>query len=94
MINTLNKQIFIAWEGFSNRYSSEKGVYNVKGQAVAQAEEVASSIHPAWDRLSRGAKGLHTRNIFQCLGPTLNVPSKFLICYAEVDKHGTPVGGH
>lgn len=91
--NPLNKQIFIAWEGFSNRYSSEDGVYNVKGQAVIDAGEIASSIHPAWERLSRGAKGLHTRNIFQCLGPALNEPSRFLICYAEVDKHGTPVGG-
>ena len=91
--NPMNKQIFIAWNGFSNRYDSEEGVFNVKGQAVVQAEEIASSIHPAWEKLSRGAKGLHTRNIFQCLGPTLNVPSKFLICYAEVDKHGTPRGG-
>ena len=91
--NPMNKQIFIAWNGFSNRYDSEEGVFNVKGQAVVQAEEIASSIHPAWEKLSRGAKGLHTRNIFQCLGPTLNVPSKFLICYAEVDRHGTPVGG-
>ena len=91
--NPMNKQIFIAWNGFSNRYDSEEGVFNVKGQAVVQAEEIASSIHPAWEKLSRGAKGLHTRNIFQCLGPTLNVPSKFLICYAEVDKHGTPKGG-
>lgn len=90
--NPMNKQIFIAWNGFSNRYDSEEGVFNVKGQAVVQAEEIASSIHPAWEKLSRGAKGLHTRNIFQCLGPTLNVPSKFLICYAEVDKHGTPKG--
>ena len=68
-------------------------MYNVEGQAVAQAEEMASSIHPAWERLSRGARGLHSQNIFQCLGATLDVPSKFLICYAEVDKHGTPKGG-
>ena len=32
-------------------------------------------------------------SIILCLGPTLNVPSKFLICYAKVDKHGTLVGG-
>lgn len=44
--NPLNKQIFIAWEGFSSRYSSEKGVYNVRGQVVLRAEEIASSIHP------------------------------------------------
>ena len=93
VMNPLNKQIFIAWEGFSNRSSNEKGVFNIKGQAVEQAEEIASSIHPAWERLSRGAIALHTRNIFQCLGPSLNKPSKFLICYAEVDKHGTPKGG-
>ena len=93
VLDNSNKQIFIAWEGFSNRNSKEIGVFNVKGQAAQQAEEIASIIHPAWDKLSRGARGLHSRNIFQCLGATLDTPSKFLICYAEVDKNGIPKGG-
>lgn len=58
-----------------------------------KAEALASTIHPAWDRLSRGAKALHTRNMFQVLGRDLATPSEFLVCYAPVDKHGVPKGG-
>lgn len=87
------KEIFIAWNGFSDRTDKEDGVYCLKGEIVQEAEEIASSVHPAWDRLSRGAKALHSRNCFQVLGKDLRTPSKFLVCYAPVDKHGVPKGG-
>lgn len=87
------KEIFIAWNGFSDRNEKEDGVYCLKGEIVQEAEEIASSVHPAWDRLSRGAKALHSRNCFQVLGKDLRTPSKFLVCYAPVDKHGVPKGG-
>lgn len=91
--NPLNKEIFIAWNGFSGRKETEEGVYCLKGAITQQAESIASEVHPAWDRLSRGAKGLHSRNCFQVLGQDLKSPSKFLVCWAEIDKHGVPKGG-
>lgn len=91
--NPQNKEIFIAWSGFSGRKETEEGVYCLKGEIVQQAGLIASSVHPSWDRLSRGAKGLHSRNCFQVLGKDLKSPSKFLVCWAEVDKHGVPKGG-
>lgn len=87
------KEIFIAWNGFSSRTDKEDGVYCLKGKIVQEAEEIASSVHPAWDRLSRGARALHSRNCFQVLGKDLRTPSKFLVCYASTDKHGVPKGG-
>lgn len=48
-----------------------------------QAQVIASTVHPAWDKLKQGAKNLHSRNCYQVLGKDLNTPSKFLICYAE-----------
>lgn len=95
------KEIFIAWNGFSGRTDKEDGVYCLKGTIVQEAEEIASTIHKAWDVvrkdgtpvLSRGAKMLHTRNCFQVLGKDLRTPSKFLVCYAPVDEHGVPKGG-
>ena len=45
--------------------------------------EIAEQIHPAWERCSSGAKGLHRRNVNQILGFDLNNPVKFLICWAK-----------
>lgn len=52
--------------------------------------DLASNIHPAWNKLSFGAKKLHTRNCFQCLGLDLSTPSRFLICWTE---KGNKIGG-
>lgn len=91
--NADNKEIFIAWNGFSGRTDKEGGVYCLRGEIVTQAGEIASTIHPAWDKLSRGARGLHSRNCFQVLGSDLNTPVKFLVCWAKTDKQGVPQGG-
>ncbi len=60
---------------------------------IAEAQDRVSALHPAWDKLSAGAKALHTRNVFQVLGKDLCTPSEFLVCYAPVDKYGIPKGG-
>ena len=91
--NPENKEIFIAWNGFSGRKETEEGVYCLKGEIAQQSELIAAEVHPAWDRLSRGARGLHSRNCFQVLGSDLSSPSKFLVCWAQIDKHGVPKGG-
>lgn len=89
-------QIYIPWDGFV------KGVdwftadwYKVldRMQKKKEAEQIASEIHPAWEKCSRGAKLLHTRNVFQVLGTSLNSPSQFLICWAKLDKYGNIKGG-
>lgn len=91
--NPNNKQVFIAWNGFSGRSDKEAGVLCMKGEVTQQAEEVASTIHPAWARLSRGASDLHSRNCFQVLGEDLQSPSRFLVCWAKTDKQRVPSGG-
>lgn len=76
-------------------------------ELISKAEDIVSEIHPFWKAekdaiaagkplekpMSKGAKSLHTRNVFQVLGRDLNSPSEFLVCYAPVDKHGIPKGG-
>lgn len=101
VVDNSRKEIYIAWNGFEDRTDKEDGVYCLKGEVIQQAEKIASTLHPAWDTLkkdgtpvvSRGAKGLHTRNVFQVLGHNLKSPSRFLVCWAEVDKQGIPKGG-
>ncbi len=83
-------EIFLPWKNFNN---SNSDLYLDTLDDTQTAEKLASEIHPAWSTLSSGAKKLHTRNIYQVLGKTLNEPSKFLICWAKVDRQGNPKGG-
>lgn len=89
-----SKEIYLPWGGFNNKdiYPS-LGYYGPDKATHEMAEGIAQSIHPAWDKLTRGAKGLHTRNIYQVLGQDLNTPSKFLVCYAKTTKSGSITGG-
>lgn len=45
------------------------------------AYKLASQIHPAWGACSEYARQLHARNCFQVLGPNLDDPSRFLLCW-------------
>ena len=80
---TARKQIFLPWKGFNNN-SSE--FYTPSPESFA----LASTVHPAWERCSEAVKKLHARNTQQVLGPVLNTPSAFLICYTT---GGQPIGG-
>jgi len=46
-----------------------------------EATRVASLFHPAWDRLSQGAKKLHARNVHQVAGRELDQASDMIICW-------------
>lgn len=77
------KEIYLPWKGFNNSLST---LYYIPEKAF----EIASEIHPAWDKCSPGAKKLHARNVLQILGQDLNTPSSTVICWT---KGGEPVGG-
>lgn len=87
-------EIFIPWDGFNGFSHGQDGVvYTLNRMSNSQqAERIAAEIHPVWDRLSRGAKALHTRNVYQVLGKNLDKPSQFLICYAKPTKTGVSGG--
>lgn len=57
------------------------------------AEGMAMAVHPAWEACKEGARKMHIRNVFQVLGRTLDSPSKMLIAWTRLDKHGNPKGG-
>lgn len=95
-----HKQIFIPWSGFEGRAITD-AVYLPSDAARAAAPH----FHPAWGKLTRGAQALHARNLHQVLGPDLDAPSEFLICWTPggrvtggtatairvAQKHGVPV---
>lgn len=78
------KEIYIPWKSFGLGIIPEYSEF---------ADRLIQSVHPAYEKLSQGAKKLHLRNVNQVLGQDLNTPSKFLICWAPTDKKGVPKGG-
>lgn len=77
------KEIYLPWKGFNNSTSL---LYTPSQNAFI----LASTIHPAWNKLSYGAKKLHARNCHQVLGKTLDMPSDLVICWT---KDGKEIGG-
>lgn len=82
--NDSGKQIFLPWVGFNN----STGVF--LGSKMADAEKIAKKYHPRWNKCSKGAKALLTRNTFQVLGANLDNCSDFVICWT---KDGRASGG-
>lgn len=79
---------YLPWKGFNGKYNVVAPLL----ENYEQAEEIASKVHPVWERLSRGAKALHARNVYQVLGDDLSTPSNVLFCYAEPTKIGVKGG--
>jgi len=76
-------EIYLPWHGFNGRDSQFT-------RPTDAAQALASEIHPAWDRCSRGARMLHARNCHQVLGMDLATPSAFVVCWTP---GGKDVGG-
>lgn len=68
------KEIYLPWEGFEGNTST-------LFPASPEASILASTIHPTWNKLSKGARSLVSRNMHQVLGQDLNTPSEFVICW-------------
>lgn len=73
------KEIFIPWKGFGG---SKDGIL-LDRSVEGKAREIAAAAHPSWGACSDGAKSLHTRNVSQILGPKLDSPSAFALCWTK-----------
>lgn len=62
--------------------SKNKEIYRPE-DVTKEAESIAASFHPAWDKCSEYAKKLHTRNVFQILGKNLKSSSMFVVSYTR-----------
>lgn len=82
------KQIFLPWDGFNGRRKDRmRGVFAGVGP---EAMKLAAQHHPAWGSCGRGARSLHARNGYQVLGPKLDSPVEFIVCWT---KHAMGQGG-
>lgn len=71
------KDIFLPWRKFNDNQSI---LYYVSEEAI----KLASENHPAWEKVSIGARKLMGRNCYQVLGYSLNKPSEFVVGYTKV----------
>ena len=93
--------IFLPWNGFKRDdlptlyHDPANGIYDAgRFPNIQDAEAIALKARGTWDGLRQGGIKLHTRNAYQPLGPTLNNPSKSLVCCAEpMGKKGAVKGG-
>lgn len=92
-------EIYIPWNGFGTEgprlYHGEDGVIAFSMLDIEkqkECEKIASEIHPAWNRCSRGARALHSRNVLQVKGLD-DTLSDFVIYWSNYDKNFNPKGG-
>lgn len=79
----------------------ESGVSKLENKVIlrpkhstAEAEEIASKIHPMWSACNEYARKLHGRNVQLVLGQNLDSPSEFVLAwtYDGKDRGGTRTG--
>ena len=76
------KAIFLPWDGFEAKSGSPRTFEKAGAcRAPPDARKIAARYHPAWNRLSEGARKLHTRNVGQVLGADGQSPASFLVCW-------------
>lgn len=76
-------EIMLPWSGFN----SDTPVQGTELLPEAEHFRLAKLHHPAWDRLKRGARALHARNVAQVLGHGMGArPSSFLVCWTSDGK--------
>lgn len=92
VISPSMKQIFLPWNGFNNRYLGEPGTYRLEEPYLGAARKIAMDHHPAWNRLSYGAESCMVRNVAQVLGPKLDSPSLFVLCWTPNGEGGGGTG--
>jgi hypothetical protein len=80
------REIWLPWNRFNN--GGGEG-FHVSPQTSALAT-VAQIAHPAWDRLSDGARKLMMRNVSIILGPDLDDHVKFVAYWSD---QRVPQGG-
>lgn len=88
------KEIFLPWKGY-NRHLSPLHLDCPPCKAVKEnAYALAEKYHPAWDKVSGGAKRLIARNGFQVLGSDLQTPVQLIVCWTPyVWRPGVKAGG-
>jgi hypothetical protein len=72
-------ELFLPWPGFRG-WRARPGM-RLFERATPEAYRLAEQYHPNWRNLRHGVKSLHARNVHQVLGPALDDPVRFVLCW-------------
>lgn len=88
-------EVYLPWDGFRGIAADHAPYYHLPSTYPnwAGAGDIAAGIHPAWQRLTRAARILHTRNVYQVLGKDLARPSDYILYFAPPLGSGLVEGG-
>lgn len=75
--------LYLPWPGFRH-------LSGVLAEPLPEAFAVATAHHPAWEKLSPGVRAPMARNVHVLLGPRLDAPARFFLCWTP---RGQAVGG-
>ena len=85
--------VFLPWPAFEQ---ATPILGNAHQHPAARAFDIAREHHPNWSGLRCGGRALHARNCHQVLGPTLDRPAAFAVCWTpdgSLDGRGPNTGG-
>lgn len=82
-----NRQIFLPWKNFNNNPSKR---FFINEQAFELGKKYYEMTGRKWSDINYAVKKLMSRNVYQVLGPKLDKPSDFIICWTPGGKE---VGG-
>lgn len=89
---TINKQIFLPWDGFNKRKVRNMNAIHGEGSYVVPPfnEELVRKYHPRPNKLSDAGWKFMSRNSYQVLGADLKTSVEFVLCWT---KDGKASGG-
>lgn len=85
--------LFLPWDG----YNGHQGAYARLYRPEPEAYEIAARYHPWWSSIKgEGVRHLLARNCHIALGPNLDSPVSFVVCWTpdgSIDGQGPDSGG-
>lgn len=80
-------ELYLPWAAYEQR-----SAHVALTEPTAAAIELAAQHHPAWERCRQGARKLHGRNSHIALGPSLDDPVAFVVCWTPDAQRGGGTG--
>lgn len=88
------KHIYLPWDYFNGHSADGINYFHITDSKILkEARLIAKKCHPVWDKLKPSHQDMHTRNVFQVLGHTLDQPSEFVLLSAEPNDNDGVSGG-
>lgn len=75
------KTVWLPWRGF--RGHENRFCRTLDPDRLEEFAQLASMVHPTWDRCTPAAKKLHARNVAIILGPCADTPVDAVVCWTR-----------